>query len=99
MNYTEYQSIKAESNRRAPQIVPVWLPDGKRQGNEWIARNPTRNDKTAGSFKINLSTGQWIDFASGDKGESIVSLAIYLHGDRSPYEAAENLARMMGFKS
>jgi hypothetical protein len=96
MDYNEYSRIKDQANQRAHQIVPIWLPDGRKVGNEWVAKNPTRNDKNAGSFTVNLKTGKWIDFATNEYGGSIVRLAMYLHGDRTPYEAAENLKRMMG---
>jgi hypothetical protein len=98
MDHNQFEQIKDDATRRLPQILQSWLPDGKRHGNEWVARNPTRNDKNPGSFSINIKTGQWIDFATRDKGGSVIALAMYLHGDRSPYAAAENLARMMGFK-
>ena len=31
-----------------------WLPNGREDNGEWVALNPTRDDKTAGSFKVNL---------------------------------------------
>ncbi|MEO1102908.1 MAG: hypothetical protein AAFW98_04125 [Pseudomonadota bacterium] len=78
-----------------PSILSTWLPDGKRRGDEWIARNPTRNDRRAGSFTINMRTGRWADFATGDRGGDPVSLAAYLHG-LGQVEAARNMARMLG---
>jgi hypothetical protein len=48
-------------------LLTRWLPDGRRIGREWLARNPIRADRTPGSFKVNLRTGQWSDFATGDK--------------------------------
>ena len=74
----------------ARNIVPEWLPDGRREGHEWDAINPTRDDRTPGSFKINMETGQWSDFATGDKGGDLISLYGYLHGKRNG-EAAEEL--------
>jgi hypothetical protein len=59
-------------------IVRRWLPDGKRVGAEWVSRNPTRDDRRPGSFKVNLSAGAWGDFATGDAGADLVSLAAYL---------------------
>lgn len=67
-----------------------WLPDGQIVGNEYVAKNPTRNDQRKGSFKVNLNTGKWADFATGDAGSTIVSLAAYLSG-QSHYEAAKSL--------
>ena len=63
------------------------LPYGKREGREWICINPTRSDNNLGSFKVNLVSGKWSDFASGDAGGDIVSLLAYLEGV-SQYEAA-----------
>jgi hypothetical protein len=57
-----------------------WLPDGKVNGKEYIALNPTRDDNSNGSFKINIERGIWSDFASGEKGGDLVSLFAYLNG-------------------
>ncbi|MFM9847335.1 MAG: hypothetical protein ACKVP3_09245 [Hyphomicrobiaceae bacterium] len=65
---------------RAEILVPRWLPDGLRHGHEWTARNPRRNDKRPGSFKVNLRSGRWADFATGDAGGDLISLAAFLHG-------------------
>ncbi len=75
-----------------------WLPDGRRVGNEWVARNPTRGDRRPGSFKVNLRTGKWADFATGHKGGDAISLAAHLH-DLSQLEAARKLATMLGVPS
>ena len=79
----------------ATQLVPRWLPQGRRAGNEWIARNPTRTDHRPGSFKINLRTGRWADFATGDAGGDLISLRAYLDGVRQ-HEAARRIARELG---
>lgn len=82
-----------------PDLCARWLPDGKQVGNEWVARNPKRSDLHPGSFSINLRTGQWSDFATGDRGADIISLAAYLHHDGSEtpqYDAARGLERCLG---
>jgi hypothetical protein len=66
-------------------------------GVEWVAKNPTRHDRRAGSFKINTKNGKWADFATGDTGGDVVSLAAYLSGC-GQVEAARNLADMLGMK-
>jgi hypothetical protein len=76
-------------------LLRHWLPDGYRQGNEWLALNPTRADRRPGSFKVNLATGKWADFATGDGGGDLVSLAAYLSG-LSQGEACRRLARLLG---
>lgn len=57
-------------------------PDGHRSGNYWMAKNPTRNDRHAGSFWISIAgaaAGAWRDEATGDKGDAI-KLIEYIHG-------------------
>ena len=44
---------------------------------------------------MNTRTGRWADFATGDRGGDVVSLAAYLHGLRQA-EAARKLADMLG---
>ncbi len=57
-----------------------WLPDGRVEGQEYVAVNPTRGDSRPGSFKINLNTGLWSDFATGDRGKDPVGLLAYIRG-------------------
>lgn len=79
----------------AEAVVSRWLPDGSRQGNEWLSLNPTRADAHAGSFSVNLATGRWADFATGDKGGDLVSLVAYLEGTNQG-AAAETLGAALG---
>jgi hypothetical protein len=79
----------------ADTLARRWLPDGRRQGPEWVARNPRREDRRLGSFKVNLKTGRWSDFATGDAGGDLIALAAYLfHLDQA--EAAGKIAAALG---
>jgi hypothetical protein len=80
---------------RFPALLQRWLPDGRIIGGEWVARNPTRADRRAGSFKINMTTGRWADFATNDKGGDPVSLYAYLNG-LSQIAAARELIETWG---
>ena len=80
-----------------PSLLDRWLPGGRREGREYTARNPRRVDRRPGSFRINLNTGRWADFATGDAGGDVVSLAAYLHSI-SQAEAARRIASMLGIK-
>jgi len=75
-----------------------WLPDGRRVGHEWVARNPRRNDRRPGSFRVNLLTGKWADFATGDRGGDVVSLAALISGIGQA-EAARSLAQCLGVQA
>jgi putative DNA primase/helicase len=68
---------------------------GKRVGDEWVTRNPTRQDAHLGSFKVNLRTGEWADFATEEKGTDLVSVFAYLN-HLSQGEAAKRLAEAHG---
>jgi hypothetical protein len=77
-----------------PTLLRNWLPSGTRRGEEWVALNPRRADRRLGSFKINLRTGRWADFSTGDGGSDVVSLAAYLAGVRQG-EACRRLASLL----
>jgi hypothetical protein len=89
----------AAANRGAMRDLGVllarWLPEGRVVAGEYIARNPRRADRHAGSFRINLRTGRWSDFATGDKGGDPVSLAAFLF-NLSQASAARRLIDMLG---
>jgi len=61
----DYVSIVAEAARRETEkLCRHYFPDGRREGDWWSGiTSPFRNDKTPGSFKINLRDGRGCDFA------------------------------------
>jgi hypothetical protein len=89
-----YETIAAAALPHLQTLVRRWLPGGRREGNEWVVLNPRRADRRPGSFKINLRTGRWADFATADRGGDVISLAAHLHG-LSQLEAAQKLAGML----
>lgn len=94
MNRIDFATINASLNGET--LVPQWLPEGKRQGREWVSRNPTRGDKNPGSFTINLKSGKWADFSTGDEGGDLVSLYAYLFHANDNGKAARELADLHG---
>jgi hypothetical protein len=60
-----------------------------------VALNPTRSDTKSGSFKINLKTGKWGDFATGDRGGDLIALWAYIK-DIGQYEAMKQLKTLLG---
>jgi uncharacterized protein (DUF927 family) len=87
--------VSERALRSAEQVLGRWLPDGKREGQEWVALNPTRADATRHSFSINIASGKWSDFATDDKGGDLVSLVAYLERC-GQFDAAMMLARALG---
>ncbi|QCE35795.1 hypothetical protein FAI40_08545 [Acetobacteraceae bacterium] len=76
-------------------ILYRFFPEGRIRGKEFLAKNPKRNDKSLGSFSINLNSGVWCDFTTNDRGGDLISLTAYLY-DLSQGEAAKRLAQMVG---
>jgi hypothetical protein len=91
-----FRRIAEASLAAADTLVPRWLPEGRREGAEWIATNPTRADKRRGSFKVNLRTGRWADFAvDSASGGDLTQLAAYLF-HLKPGQAAVKIASALG---
>ena len=77
----DFKGLAAELLGRAHSLMPQWLPGGRLEGREWVATNPTRGDSKPGSFKVNVNTGKWSDFAIGDAtGGDLIALYCYLRG-------------------
>ncbi|WP_316898182.1 DUF927 domain-containing protein [Pseudodesulfovibrio indicus] len=93
----DFDQINRAAMIRIRSLLESWCPEGRYEGDEYVPRNPTRDDNTPGSFKINTKTGQWIDFATDDKGGDIVSLHAYLHG-LNQGDAAADLAKELGIE-
>ncbi|MEM9629476.1 MAG: hypothetical protein AAGA21_24840 [Pseudomonadota bacterium] len=97
MGSIDFARINEEALRVLPALLRRWLADGQVQAGEYIARNPTRNDRKPGSFKIRLRDCRWADFATGDRGGDPISLTAYLH-NLPQGEAAKQLAHMLGLR-
>ena len=95
--YLDFGTINRAALARLPDLCARWLPDGRRRGHEYVARNPGRDDRRPGSFKVNLRSGRWADFATNARGGDPVSLAAFLSG-LSQADAARHLADMLGVR-
>ena len=100
MSRPQRQLDFARVNRAALAVLPTilqrWLPGGRVEGTEYVCLNPKRADHNLGSFRINMRSGKWSDFAvDGASGGDVVSLGAYLFNLKQG-EAARNLATMLG---
>jgi hypothetical protein len=91
----DFEAVNRAALAVLPAVLARLIPGGKIVVREYAALNPTRADRHVGSFKINLRSGAWADFATGDKGGDPVSLVAYLE-NCSQGEAARRLSRMLG---
>ena len=90
----DFSEINRIATANLPDLLRRWLPTGRTEGREYVALNPRRQDARLGSFKINMQTGKWSDFATGDRGGDVISLAAYLAGIGQA-EAARKLSTML----
>ena len=91
----DFGAVNRTAIASLPDMLRLLLPDGRIEGREYVARNPTRPDHRPGSFKINMENGRWADFATGDKGGDVVSLVAYLE-NLSQADAARCLMARLG---
>lgn len=76
---------------RVEQIIRDILPGGESTGEDYVVRNPNRVDRSPGSFRIDLKTGKFNDFASHDCGGDIIELYAFVKGIERR-QAAKELA-------
>lgn len=91
----DFARIKADAARHAEAICRHYLPDGRREGHDWVARSPFRHDNKPGSFRVDLRNGTFTDFATHDHGDLIdIVRCVSRHG--SGADAARELAQFLG---
>ena len=94
----DFEGINRSARGALPSLLARWLLNGRIEGNEYVALNPRRADHNLGSFRINMRTGKWSDFAvKGASGGDVISLAAYLFGF-TQVEAARRIAAMFGIE-
>jgi putative DNA primase/helicase len=91
----DFNEVKSAALADIRGVLGRFLPGGKIIHGEYVALNPTRRDRNLGSFRVNLKSGQWADFATGDRGRDLISLIAYLKRI-SQYDAAKGLSEMLG---
>lgn len=60
------RALRADLLSRAFELVPAWLPNGTQAGDEWQVGSV--HGEAGKSFKVNMRTGEWKDFASPQPG-------------------------------
>lgn len=84
-----YAEINRRLTPRALSLLQRWAPGGYVRGNEYYCRCPWRNDKNTGSFSVNLHTGAFYDFATGEKGRDLISFYARMHNLKNQDAARE----------
>ena len=92
-----FNDINLLAQNNIQGFLQEWLPGGIINGHDYCPLNPTRADKHIGSFRININTALWHDFATGDGGCGLISLYAYIN-NISLKESAEYLAHKINYQ-
>jgi putative DNA primase/helicase len=91
--HVDFEAVNRAALARLPELLARLLPGGRRIGREWVCGN--LRGEPGRSCRVNLATGRWADFATGERGGDPVSL--YAAILRVPQaEAARRLAELLG---
>src|SRR5688572_22726884 len=94
MSQIDFQALAASLLSQARIILPSWLPGGRLVGREYTCGDLT--GRQGDSLKVNIESGKWMDFASGDKGGDLISLFAAINSI-SQGEAARSLSDSYNF--
>jgi putative DNA primase/helicase len=90
----DFAAIAQGALGSADALLPELFPQGRRQGREFCVGN--LSGAKGDSLKVNLETGVWSDFASGEKGGGdLISLWARARGCNNA-EAAREIAKRLG---
>lgn len=92
------QDVKQKLQGQALELARWLAPGGVVRKHRYMARNPARNDRTAGSFFITVSgvhAGSFIDYAVDESGD-VLDLIQYVMGLPDTAAALEWAARWLG---
>lgn len=74
----DFTAVSASLLRNPEHLLASWFPRGKKVGKEFVVGS--LSGEKGESLSINLNTGVWKDFSSGDGGGDLISLYAAMHG-------------------
>lgn len=93
---TNFEELKRQYKQCPIEVLKMLVGSGKIEGGDYVALNLRRNDSRLGSFRIDIQTGRFHDFATGDRGGSILDLASFVY-DCDLLTAAQKLQQLFPF--
>ena len=91
----DFERINRAALAVLPALLQRWLPGGRVVGREWTCGS--LRGEAGDSCRVNLGTGRWADFATGERGGDVVALAAAVHR-LTQLEAARRMASMLGLE-
>lgn len=96
--FVDFGAVNAAARANLLSMLERVLTTGRCERREYLALNPRRADRRLGSFQINIETGKWADFATGDRGGDPISLIAYVENILQ-FDAALRLAQMLSVET
>jgi putative DNA primase/helicase len=94
-----FKALKEAYKQNPLAVLKSLVPGGMVEGSDYIPLNPNRNDRKIGSFRINIATGRFNDFAiNGCSGGSIIDLVAFVYGC-DIVTAADKLSKLLFLSS
>jgi P4 family phage/plasmid primase-like protien len=93
MSEIDFKGLAHALRYRTRELLPEWLPGGKIVGKEYTCADI--HGGQGSSFKVNIESGIWKDFAADQKGGDLISLYATIKGI-SQIEAARALQSYVG---
>lgn len=91
----DFASLALALLDRAPVLVAQWLPGGDAHGHEYVCAG--LEGGRGRSCSVNLKSGAWADFATGEKGGDLISLVAAIRGLNNG-QAARELMHELGWE-
>jgi hypothetical protein len=91
----KFDALAKELLSRAESLLEQWLPGGVRRGHEYVCGSVRGGEGS--SCSVNINTGMWADFSSGERGGDLISLYA-ASNDLSSGKAAVQVARDYGLE-
>lgn len=90
----DFAGLNAALLKQARELVPRWLPGGKwgPGKKEWVCADLSGGE--GHSCSVNVESGKWGEFSSGDTGADLISLYAAIHGHNNGKAAVELMAEL-----
>ena len=92
----DFALIKRKYRENPLPILRELVGQGRIEGSDYVVLNPRRKDGKLGSFRIDINTGRFHDFSTGDRGGSVIDLAMFVY-NCGIVEAAQKLEGLFPF--
>ncbi|MDD3757688.1 MAG: VapE family protein [Advenella sp.] len=93
----DFKEVASYALSMAETLVPQWLPAGRKNGAEWQCGN--LQGEPGKSLSVNLNTGIWADFASGERGGDLISLYAAIFTGNDQLKALKELAEQLHIRA